>query len=154
MRILIDGDGSPVKEDIFQISEAFGIEAILVTTMDHYSPREFPENVQVVYVDKAPDAVDFKLVQLIKKGDILVTQDYGLASIALPKGARVLHQLGYEFTVQNIDAFLANRYLGQVARRQGKRTKGPKPFTKLDHDNFGQKLITMLQDKQLNENVS
>jgi len=146
MRILIDGDGSPVKEDIFQISEAFGIQVLLVTTTDHYSPRTFPENVQVVYVDKAPDAVDFKIVQLLQKDDILVTQDYGLASLALPKGARVLHQLGHEFTPQNIDAFLTNRYLGQVARKAGKRTRGPKPFTKEDHDHFQQKLIALLQE--------
>jgi len=146
VRILIDGDGSPVKEDIFQVSVAFGIPVVLVTTTDHYSPRDFPENVQVVYVDKAPDAVDFKIVQLIEKNDILVTQDYGLASITLPKGARVLHQLGYEFTAQNIDSFLTNRYLGQINRKMGKRTKGPKPFTKEDHDHFQQKLIELVQE--------
>jgi uncharacterized protein YaiI (UPF0178 family) len=147
MRIFIDGDGSPVKEDVFQISEAFGIPAVLVTTTDHYSFREYPENVERVYVDKAPDAVDFKIVQMIQSGDVLVTQDYGLASLVLEKKARVLHHLGYEFTPQNIEAFLANRFFGQVSRRAGKRTKGPKPFTKKDRDNFHERLVDVLQEK-------
>lgn len=146
MRIFIDGDGSPVKSDVFVISESFSVPSVLVTSIDHYTYHEMPGNVEVVYVDKGVDSADFRIVGMIQTGDILVTHDYGLASLALEKGARVLHQLGYEFTKENIDSFLTNRYFGQLTRKAGKRTKGPKAYTKEDRDNFQQKLIEVLQE--------
>ncbi|SJZ72369.1 hypothetical protein SAMN02745116_01265 [Pilibacter termitis] len=146
-KIVIDGDGSPVKEDVFRIAEAFGEQVLVVTSVDHYSTKKIPEYVEMVYVDAGADSADFRIVQLIQAGDILVTQDYGLASLVLPKGARVLHQLGFEYTTENIDGLLANRYFGQLTRAAGKRTKGPKPFTKENHDEFQQKLIELLQEE-------
>ncbi|MDR2464782.1 MAG: YaiI/YqxD family protein [Streptococcaceae bacterium] len=144
-KIYIDGDGSPVKEDVFEISSAYGIDVVLVTSLDHYSSKEVPENVKLVYVDAGRDAADFKIVQLIQKNDILITQDYGLASLVLGKGALPLHQLGFIYTSGNIDSLLQSRFLHQLDRKNGNRTRGPKPFTKENHDVFQQKLIDIIQ---------
>lgn len=144
MKIFIDGDGSPVKDTTIEVALAALVEVVIVTSIDHYSLKEYPKNVSFVYVDKGADAADYKIVQLIQKDDILVTQDYGLASLVLPKGARVLHQLGYEYTGENMDGLLEQRYFSAKVRKSGGRTKGPKAFTQADRDKFKEKLLELL----------
>lgn len=145
MRIVIDGDGSPVKEDVIEIAKVYQLEVMIVTSVDHYTHKDYPTYVQFVYVDKGADSADYKIVGLIRKGDILVTQDYGLASLVLPKGVRVFHQTGKEFTSTAIDVLLEQRYQSGKLRKAGLRTKGPKPFTLQDHQNFRQALIQALE---------
>lgn len=144
MKIFIDGDGSPVKDTAIEVALVYSIEVVIVTSIDHYSLKEYPKNVSFVYVDKGADAADYKIVQLIKSDDILVTQDYGLASLVLPKRVRVLHQLGYEYTGENMDGLLEQRYFSAKVRKSGGRTKGPKTFTQADRDNFKEKLVELL----------
>jgi uncharacterized protein YaiI (UPF0178 family) len=141
MRIVIDGDGSPVKEDVIEIAQAYQLDVVIVTSVDHYTTKVYPSYVQFVYVDQGADSADYKIVGLIRKGDILVTQDYGLASLVLPKGVRVFHQTGKEFTSTTIDSLLEQRYQSSKLRKAGLRTKGPKPFRPQDHQNFRQALI-------------
>ena len=145
MKIFVDGDGSPVKETVIEVAVEKALDVVIVTSVDHYSLKDYPENVSFVYVDKGADAADFKIVQLIKKGDLLITQDYGLASLVLPKGVLVLHQLGYQYTKENIDGLLEQRYfIGQI-RRKGGRTQGPKPFTDKYRTTFKQALIELVE---------
>ena len=141
MKIFVDGDGSPVKETVIEVAVEKALDVVIVTSVDHYSLKDYPENVSFVYVDKGADAADFKIVQLIKKGDLLITQDYGLASLVLPKGVSVLHQLGYQYTKENIE----QRYFSGQIRRKGGRTKGPKPFTDQDRTTFKQALIELVE---------
>ena len=141
MKIFVDGDGSPVKETVIEVAVEKALDVVIVTSVDHYSLKDYPENVSFVYVDKGADAADFKIVQLIKKGDLLITQDYGLASLVLPKGVSVLHQLGYQY----IDGLLEQRYFSGQIRRKGGRTKGPKPFTDKDRTTFKQALIELVE---------
>jgi uncharacterized protein YaiI (UPF0178 family) len=75
--------------------------------------------------DKGADSVDFALVNRVAAGDVVITQDYGLASMCLAKGARVLHQDGWEYTAWNIDALLFQRHASREYRAAGGRTKGP-----------------------------
>ncbi|EKN1412381.1 YaiI/YqxD family protein [Enterococcus faecalis] len=145
MKIFVDGDGSPVKETVIEVAVEKALDVVIVTSVDHYSLKDYPENVSFVYVDKGADAADFKIVQLIKKGDLLITQDYGLASLVLPKGVLVLHQLGYQYTKENIDGLLEQRYFSGQIRRKGGRTKGPKPFTDQDRTTFKQALIELVE---------
>jgi uncharacterized protein YaiI (UPF0178 family) len=145
MKIFIDGDGSPVKDTTITVASDYGIAVVIVTSIDHYSLKEYPGHVSFVYVDKGADAADYKIVQLIKKGDLLVTQDYGLASLVLPKGARVLHQRGSEYTAKTIDGLLEQRYFSAKIRKSGGHTKGPKPFTQADRQAFKQKLVALLE---------
>lgn len=145
MRIFIDGDGSPVKNITIEVAQKNQLEVIIVTSLDHYTRKEFPKHVSFVYVDKGIDAADYKIVQLINKGDLLITQDYGLASLVLPKNVRVLNQLGYEYTADNMDQLLEQRYVSSKIRKSGGRTKGPKPFSKEDEQIFKKSLIKILR---------
>lgn len=85
MRLLIDGDGSPVKNEVIELGAQFALPVVIVTSVDHYTAKEYPDFVHFVYVDKGADRADYEIVKEIQPGDFLVTQDYGLASLVLPK---------------------------------------------------------------------
>lgn len=146
MKIIIDADASPVKNEIIQLAEQFQLEVVLVSSIAHYSFEEHPDFVQVVYVEKGADRADFKIVQLAEKGDIIVTQDYGLASLLLPKGCRVVHHMGYEYTKENIDQLLQSRHFSALQRESGERTKGPKPFKDENRQRFVQFFTNLLNN--------
>ena len=136
MHIYVDADACPVKEIIIEEASAHKLPVTLVSSIAHFSTKELPSNVQTVYVDTGAEAADYKIVQLIQPGDILITQDYGLASLVLPKGVVVLNQKGYAYTKENMDSLLQQRYFSAMQRKSGKRTKGPKPFTTEDKEKF------------------
>jgi uncharacterized protein YaiI (UPF0178 family) len=136
LRLIIDGDGSPVKNEVIGLAAQFDLPVVIVTSVDHYTDKSFPSFVQFVYVDKGADRADYEIVKEIRPGDFLITQDYGLASLVLPKKARVFHHNGTEYLLETIDFLLGQRYLGTQMRKAGKRTKGPKPFTKEDRQKF------------------
>ena len=91
---------------------------------------------QIITVDKQRDSVDYALMALLTREDIVVTQDYGLAAMALGKGAKVINQNGLVFTDANIDRLLMDRHVGQKLRRSGGRTKGPAKRLKEDDARF------------------
>ena len=136
MQIYIDADACPVKNIIIEESLAKNLPVTLVTSISHFSTKEQPQGVNTVYVDTGAEAADYRIIKLIKKGDILITQDYGLASLGLGKGCIVLHHTGYAYTAENIDQLLQSRYLSAMVRKSGKRTKGPKPFTDENRKEF------------------
>ena len=76
-------------------------------------------------VVKTVVAADYRIMKLAENGDLIITQDYGLASLGLAKGCTVLHHSGYSYTNENIDQLLQTRYLSAMARKSRKRTKGP-----------------------------
>lgn len=147
MKIIIDGDASPVKQIVFKESEKRDLPVTLVASFAHFSNKILPKNVETVYVDSAKEAADYRIMQIADKGDILITQDYGLASLALGKGCIVLHHKGFQYTCATIDQLLESRYLSAQIRKSGKRTKGPKPFTIEDSEKFQQLLIHFLDPK-------
>ena len=136
MKIYVDADACPVKDIIIAESRNANIPVVLVTSFSHFSNAEQPSGVETSYVDSGADAADYRIMKLAGKGDIIVTQDYGLASLGLAKGCTVLHHTGYSYTNENIDQLLQTRYLSAMARKSGKRTKGPKPFTAEDKEKF------------------
>ena len=91
MTILIDADGCPVVDLTLQIAKQFDVPVIILCDTAHQIERE---GAQTLVFDKGTDSVDFALVNRVKPGDIVVTQDYGLASMCLAKCARVLNQNG------------------------------------------------------------
>ena len=103
MTILIDADGCPVVDLTLQIAKQFGVPVIILCDTSHQIERE---GAQTMVFDKGIDSVDFALVNRVKPGDVVVTQDYGLASMCLAKCARVLNQNGLEYTADNIDALM------------------------------------------------
>lgn len=136
MKIYVDADACPVKDIIIFEARNIGIPVVLVTSFSHFSNAEQPSGVETIYVDSGADAADYRIMGLVKAGDLIVTQDYGLASLGLAKGCTVLHHKGYRYTNENIDELLQSRYLSAMARKSGKRTKGPKAFTEEDREKF------------------
>jgi len=136
MKILIDADASPVKNEVIELARDYQLTVTLVSSIAHYSDDVYPDFVDTVYVEKGAEQADYKIVALTEPGDIIVTQDYGLASLLLPKGCYVVHHKGYEYTSDNIDALLQSRYLSALQRQSGQRTKGPRPFTDADRKQF------------------
>ena len=136
MKIYVDADACPVKDIIISEGRSAEIPITLVTSFSHFSNAEQPSGVKIIYVDSGADAADYRIMKLADSGDIIVTQDYGLASLGLAKGCIVLHHKGFSYTNENIDQLLQTRYLSAMARKGGKRTKGPKPFTAEDREEF------------------
>lgn len=140
MNIYVDADACPVKDIIIEEAKKSEISVILVTSYAHFSQREDTDKVRTVYVDTGHDAADYRIMQMAEAGDLIVTQDYGLASLALAKPCVVLHHAGYQYTEENIGRLLETRYLNAKLRQSGKRTKGPKPFSEQDRERFRQQL--------------
>ena len=87
MRILIDADGCPVTNIAVSISKSHGLECIIVCDSSHIFSSDYA---QVITVDKGADSADMKLVNIALKGDIAVTQDYGLAAMCLARNVLAL----------------------------------------------------------------
>ena len=109
---------------------------------------------EVVVVGAGADAVDYKLISICHKGDIVVSQDYGLAAMALGKGAYAIHQSGKWYTNDNIDQMLMERHLNKKARRSSRKChiKGPKKRTEEDDERFAQsfeKMLLMAREKDV-----
>ncbi len=80
--------------------------------------------------------MDFALVNLAEAGDLVITQDYGLAAMCLARGAAVLNQDGMEYTSDNIDALLSARHTAKRIRNAGGRLKGPRSRTAEQNKTF------------------
>lgn len=122
-KVTIDADGCPVVLQSVKIAQEFNFIPVIYCDTSHEISIE---NVQTKIISKGMDAVDFAILKDVEKGDIVVTQDYGLAAMVLAKGAFCIDQNGREFTNENIDQLLFTRHLGQRIRAAGGRTKGPK----------------------------
>ncbi|MCT2536326.1 YaiI/YqxD family protein [Aquibacillus koreensis] len=136
MKIYVDADACPVKDIIIDEATKKSIPVKIVKSFSHFSNADDPEGVETIYVDHGSDAADYRIMALAQKNDLIVTQDYGLASLALGKGCIVLHHKGFTYTQSNIDALLQTRHINAKARRGGFRTKGPKALTEEDREKF------------------
>ena len=122
VRLLIDADACPVVEIALRAARERGVEVLLVCDDAHEMRRE---GARTVTVARGADSADLRLVNLLRPGDLVVTQDYGLAALCLARAARVLDQNGRIYDEGNIDALLSMRHLAAKARRAGGRVKGP-----------------------------
>lgn len=144
--IVVDGDACPVKAEIAETARAFEVPVLIVSSFDHRIQAE--EGVRVVQVDRGDQSADLYIVNHIQPGDIVITQDYGLATIALARRCLVLSFRGMEFHADNIEFLLARRHAQAKARRQGKYGKGPRPLTYEDRKNFQTELAKLLTNWQ------
>lgn len=101
---------------------------------------------QVITVDKGADSADMKLVNIALKGDIAVTQDYGLAAMCLARNVLALDQNGRIYDSSNIDALLLSRHTAKKIRRSGGRLKGPPKRTKQQDEDFRVALTKLIED--------
>lgn len=142
--IIIDGDACPVVDSIIDLTTETGIFVTIIRSFSHFSNQLYPPHVSTLYVDDGPDAVDYKIVQLSTKDDIVVTQDYGLASLLVDKVLIVMHHNGKIYNSKNIQQLLDKRYINAQIRKQGGRHKGTPPFTKQDQKVFEQSLLKVI----------
>lgn len=149
LKIFVDADACPVVKIVEQVAKKHEIPCALLCDTNHVMSSDYSE---VVIVGTGADAVDFKLVSLIKKGDICVTQDYGVAAMILGKGAYGIHQSGRWYTNENIDELLMQRHIAKKVRRSSKKNhlKGPAKRTEEDDWRFQEsfeKLIKMAKEQ-------
>ena len=118
---------------------------MLLCDTNHVLTSDYSE---VRIVGAGADAVDLALINLCKSGDIVVTQDYGVAALALGKRAKAVHQSGRWYTEENIDALLMERHLAKKARKSSKNhLKGPTKRSKEDDLRFADSFERMLQEQ-------
>ena len=144
MTIFIDADACPVVGIVEDIATKYNIPVTLLCDTNHVLISDYSE---VVVVGAGADAVDYKLISICHRGDIVVTQDYGVAAMALGKGAFVIHQSGKWYTNENIDQMLMERHLNKKARRASSRNhiKGPRKRTDEDDQRFAESFEKLLR---------
>jgi len=133
MQIFVDADACPVRGVIVKIAKQFNLKVTMVVDTCHELDDGYST---VVTVDKAKDSVDIALINLANAGDIVVTQDYGVAAMALGKRAQAINQNGMLYTDSNIDGLLIERHWGQKVRRGGGRTACFKKRSKENNESF------------------
>lgn len=121
MKLLIDADGCPVVDLTVRLAREFGVKCLILCDTAHVFQKEGAETLTV---SKGADSVDFALVNRLAPGDVVITQDYGLAAMCLAKRAKVLHQDGMRYSPDNIDALLLARHTARKIRQAGGRLRG------------------------------
>lgn len=143
MKIFVDADACPVIDIVEDIATKYNIPVTLLCDTNHVLTSDYSE---VVVVGAGADAVDYKLISICHRGDIVVTQDYGVAAMALGKGAFAIHQSGKWYTNENIDQMLMERHLNKKARRASSRNhiKGPRKRADEDDQRFAESFEKLL----------
>jgi len=142
MKVLMDADACPVVDIAVKLCKEFHIPCYLLCDTAHQMHKDGAET---LVFDKGADSVDFALVNRVSPGDIVITQDYGLASMCLAKQARVLHQDGWEYNEYNIVGLMEQRHVAKKHRLAGGRIKGPSKRTKDQDKAFEIALRRLLQ---------
>jgi len=140
-RLWIDADACPVVDIAIRTAVKHGVKVTLVCDDAHHMQREGAETITVL---RGADSADLRLVNLLSRGDIAVTQDYGLAALCLARGAETLDQNGRVYTNENIDSLLGMRHISAKARRAGGRMKGPPKREKWQDEAFEKALDELL----------
>ena len=142
MTVLIDADGCPVVRITVEVCRRYGIRCIIFCDTAH---EYHFDHAETVVLDKGADSVDYAIVNHAAPGDIVITQDYGLASMSLAKNLRILHQDGWEYTEGNIDTLLAQRHTAHRLRSAKVHMKGPSKRTPAQDTAFRDSIERMIQ---------
>lgn len=144
MRILVDADACPVVPIVEQIARRYQVSVLLFCDTNHMLHSDYAT---VHTVGAGKDAVDFALTSACRAGDLVVTQDYGVAAMVLGKGAYAIHQSGRLYANETMDQLLMERHLAQKARRASSKHhgKGPSKRTAEDDRRFSKALERLIQ---------
>jgi uncharacterized protein YaiI (UPF0178 family) len=141
MKILIDADGCPVVDIAVRAAKKHRTECLILCDTAHVFKKD---GATTLTFSKGADSVDFALINRVLPGDIVITQDYGLAAMCLSKNAVVINQDGREYTDGNIDALLFARHTAKKIRSAGGRLKGPKKRSAIQNEKFEAALNCLL----------
>lgn len=150
MKLMIDADGCPVVVIAVKTAEKYGVRCVLVCDTAHTFSNVPAE---IITVSQSADSADFRIVNLLDTGDIVVTQDYGLAAMCLAKKATALNQNGLIYSEKNMDELLLSRHIHKKVRRAGGRLKGPKKRTKQQDEAFEKTLNALFWNAQSNNKL-
>lgn len=117
MKIYVDADGCPVVNIAINLAKEFKLEIIVVKNYAHEIHDDYAT---IVTVDISPDSADYYIVNQVKKGDIVISQDYGFSAMAISKEAICINQNGLVISSDNIDGMLTSRHINQKLRREQK----------------------------------
>lgn len=147
MRLLVDGDACPVLRLVEEIAQEKHLELDIFCDMNH---ALYSDIGRVHIIDQGADAVDFALLKMVSKGDIVITQDYGLATLVLSKEANALHPDGRLYNNDNIEEMLFGRYVSKKQRQSKQKVhlRGPKKRTREDDEYFYQQLLLLIETNQ------
>jgi len=145
MHIFVDADACPVVGIIERTAKEYDIPVTLLCDTNHILNSSYSS---VKVIGEGADAVDYALIGLCNRGDIVVSQDYGVAAMALGKGAYAIHQSGKWYTNENIDQMLMERHLAKKARRASGKNhlKGPRKRTDEDDERFAESFEKMIRE--------
>ncbi len=144
MTVYIDADACPVTRIAEKIARKHAVPVALLCDTNHVLTSDYSE---IHVIGAGADAADIALINLCQRGDIVITQDYGVAALALGKGARAIHQSGRWFTDENIDGLLMERHMAKKARRSSKHhLKGPPKRTEEDDQRFAASFERMIME--------
>ncbi|EUJ51574.1 YaiI/YqxD family protein [Paenilisteria rocourtiae] len=144
MKIFIDADACPVKDEIRDLAKKYGLPMTFVASYNHYSVH-LPVGEVWIFVDTDKESADMRILNLAKSGDIVVTQDIGLASMLIAKDVATFSNRGEKYRESEMAMMLDMRYLHAKERRQGKYSKGPLAMSSADNANFLHKLDTFIK---------
>ena len=143
MRILVDADACPGKEIIESVAKEHDIEVFLYCDINHFLSSSY---CKIKYMDSGFQSVDIAVANDTKAGDIVVTQDFGVAAMALGKKAYSINPKGYIYDNENIDRLLFERHLSQKVRRGGGRTVNHKKRNSEDDERLKRNLIKLIEN--------
>ncbi|MFW6034882.1 MAG: YaiI/YqxD family protein [Halothermotrichaceae bacterium] len=143
MRILVDADACPVLKQIEEVGKKYQVKVIAFSDVYHNIKLDYGE---IRTIDKGAEAVDMAIVNTCQKGDIVVTQDYGLASLVMGKQVSAVNNKGKIYNEKNIDYLLMRRHIHKKIRRGGGRHKNPKKRKKADDQKFKKVLIKLVKE--------
>lgn len=146
--VIVDADACPVTRDAIAIARSHGLRVRLVAnTNQSFERYEGRAGVECVNVGTGADSADFAIVEHLEPHDVVVTQDIGLAAMALGRGAAALSPRGRIFHLATIDAELAVRHAEKKLRRAGGRHGGPSKFDEEDREHFREQLERVLREQ-------
>ena len=145
MTVFIDADGCPVVDITVRLAKQAGAECMIICDTSHVFDKS---GAKTITVSKGNDSADFALVNMIKSGDIVVTQDYGLAAMCLARNAVPISQDGMVYTGDNINGLLMQRHTAKKIRMSGGRLKGPSKRTTEQDKTFEMTLKELLEDNK------
>lgn len=141
MKILVDADACPVKNIIIEVAKEYNVEVNMYFDTSHEYDDDYSN---VFIVDKSKDSVDINILNNMFKNDIIVTGDYGLASLVLSKGGYAINQNGLIYSSNNMDKLLFERFLGVKNRKANIKTKNMKKRDKRYDIIFRNNLIKLI----------
>jgi uncharacterized protein YaiI (UPF0178 family) len=145
--VFVDADACPIKSEIFSLASQYNVPSVFISSYNHFSPLQ---QMKWVYVDAEKEAVDLYILNHAASGDVVVTQDIGLASMLVNRGVHVISPRGKVYKEEEMENALHHRYLHAKMRRQGVYPKGMKQFSDRDRRLFRQnfeKILSKLKGK-------